>query len=358
MPGQIISPLDTMKSIVGTSWSPHDGPSPTIGTWLNFIGNRYPNMESYCSSVLHMEYFQWCGLTVAYCMAKANIAPVFGTVDVARFLWAEAWLKWGKAVSTPVAGDVVVFNFGGGDQHVTLFSAEGENSRWACLGGNQSHRVQLSDFPKSNVIGIRRSNGAGSVGAPSAAPSVSAPSAPGAGPDDPSVPNKYKDFPVDAYSRTTLTATDIAARLASMDVDTNIKRAAYALICNESGSGRAGINNNYGGLQADVGRWSSEYDEYISGTCVEIDISGAKRRFLCFANADGCFKMIVGLIQKRALYIGATTNFITHMHITSPSDWALAYFREWVKGDANATLSEGELRNLLGLYGSAVTALP
>ena len=144
------------RDLDGTEWSPNDGrPNPKIQEWLQAISSTYPNMASYCDLVMHDDYFSWCGLTVGYCMDKAGIAPVFGTTETGRFLYAEAWLGWGKPVGIPQLGDVVVFDFGGGDHHVTLFEKDNGNGTWSCHGGNQTHEVRLTNFPKSKVMGIR-----------------------------------------------------------------------------------------------------------------------------------------------------------------------------------------------------------
>ncbi len=155
--------LSTMQQITGTKWAPGEGTSPTIVQWLQFIGGKFPETASYCASVVHDEYFSWCGLTVGYCMAQAGIAPVFGTQDTSRFLWAMAWLGWGTPASSPQAGDVLVFDFGGGDHHVTLFEKDNGDGTWACRGGNQSHEVRVTNFPKSKVMGIRRPNTAATM---------------------------------------------------------------------------------------------------------------------------------------------------------------------------------------------------
>jgi len=105
---------------------------------------------------MHQEYFPWCGATVAYCLANAGIEPVFGASDTERFLWAESWLDEGNPVETPEPGDIVVFDFGAGDQHVTLFENDLGNGHWECLGGNQSHQVRLSTFSKQFLVGVRR----------------------------------------------------------------------------------------------------------------------------------------------------------------------------------------------------------
>jgi len=149
--------LDTMRSIDGTKWAQGDGKNPTILSFLNFIGTTFPGMASYCASAATEDYFEWCGLAVGFCMAKAGIPPVFGTVDTAQFLFAEAWLGWGTLVPVTEVqqGDVVIFDFGSG-HHVSLFEKDNGNGTWACHGGNQSHEVKISNFFKSNVMGVRR----------------------------------------------------------------------------------------------------------------------------------------------------------------------------------------------------------
>jgi uncharacterized protein (TIGR02594 family) len=157
MPADPTPWLTTMTTLDGTQWAPSDGkPNPKIQTWLTDVSNAYPNMKSYCNSVMTEDYFSWCGATLGYCMAKANIAPVFGSNENTRFLYAAAWLGWGTPVTSPVQGDVVVFDFGGGDHHVTLFEKDNGDGTFSCHGGNQSHAVNVTKFPKRRVMGIRR----------------------------------------------------------------------------------------------------------------------------------------------------------------------------------------------------------
>jgi hypothetical protein len=354
MSAALVTPLDVMHSIVATAWAPGDGPSTTIKGWLNFIAGKYPETAKYCNSAAQLNYFEWCGLTVGYCMAKVGVEPVFGDGDLKRFLWADAWLGEGDTIATPQPGDVVVFHWPHGGAHVTLFSADAGDEYWTCLGGNQSHEVKYSNFPRSAVAGVRRP---GAAAAPIAS-AAALPVAHAASADDRSVRNAYPELDVIAYARTTMTPAEIAALLAALDFDINVKRSAFALICNESANGGAGIINNYGGLQADVGRWAHRYDPLISATCVKTDNSGAKRRFVCFADAQNCMKMIADIVKSRGIYIGGATSFITHIQVQSPGDWALAYYREWVTGDANAALSPPARNNLLSLYQSAIAALP
>jgi len=152
-----------MQSLDGTKWAPHQGTNPIIQSWIKFIGTTFPAMQPYCNSVVNQEYFSWCGLTVGFCMAKAGLAPVFGATDVTKFLFAEAWLNWGTPVTSPQPGDVLIFDFGGGDHHVTLFEQDNGDGTWSCHGGNQSHQVMSQDYQKSRVMdmGIRQPNWAG-----------------------------------------------------------------------------------------------------------------------------------------------------------------------------------------------------
>jgi hypothetical protein len=96
-------------------------------------------------------------------MGKSGITPVFGSTERSRFLWPAAWLSWGTPVTTPQAGDVVVFDFGFGDRQVTLFESDNGNGTLKCRGGNQSHEVNVTNFPKSAFMGIRHPIVSGAV---------------------------------------------------------------------------------------------------------------------------------------------------------------------------------------------------
>ena len=101
MPTSVPSQLTTMQAITGTEWAPDDGPKRAIEDWLTFIGNAYPAMSNYCRSAAGLPYFEWCGLAVGYCIAKAGIQPVYGVKDTDRFLWALAWQEWATRFNRP-----------------------------------------------------------------------------------------------------------------------------------------------------------------------------------------------------------------------------------------------------------------
>ncbi|MDR3466043.1 MAG: hypothetical protein P4M07_08880 [Xanthobacteraceae bacterium] len=143
--------LATMRQITGTH-ALND--NPVILGWARKIGELFPDTASYAATYTH-DTIAWCGLTVAYCMAVNGIRPVFGASATDRFLWALAWREFGTAVNTPQTGDVLVFDFGNNDHHVTLHEqTQGES--YVCRGGNQSHEVKTSSYPASLCIAIRR----------------------------------------------------------------------------------------------------------------------------------------------------------------------------------------------------------
>lgn len=151
-------PLAVMQSLDGTSWAAGDGPNAKILSWLQAIAAASSaDVTTYCNAAAKEPYFSWCGLAVAYAVTQSGFKPVFGAQDVDRFLYATSWLAWGTAVAdTPKPGDVVVFDFGGGDHHVSLFEADAGNGLWRCHGGNQSNQVKASNYPKAKALGIRR----------------------------------------------------------------------------------------------------------------------------------------------------------------------------------------------------------
>jgi len=72
---------------------------------------------------------------------------------------ASSFLHYGTRVTVPKKGDIVLLGRRGRISHVGIFSHyEMRNGRKyvALLGGNQSNRVQISSYPASRIISIRR----------------------------------------------------------------------------------------------------------------------------------------------------------------------------------------------------------
>jgi len=146
--------LAVMQALDGTH---AEGDNPAIMAWPKFIGQTYPEMASYCAGYTH-DSISWCGLTVAYCMAKVGIRPVFGASDTDRFLWALAWKQFGSVVNKgeEQPGDVLVFVCANGGHHVTLYEGTDARGFYICHGGNQSHAVTTQHYSPAYCVGIRR----------------------------------------------------------------------------------------------------------------------------------------------------------------------------------------------------------
>ena len=90
----------------------------------------------------------WCGGALGAWMTRAGIAPP------AACWRARNWADWGKPISEPVLGCVVVFSRDGGG-HVGLVVGRTRAGGLAVIGGNQGDRVCIAAFPTSRVLGYR-----------------------------------------------------------------------------------------------------------------------------------------------------------------------------------------------------------
>lgn len=147
--------LDVMKEITGTKEVPGSGDNQEILGWASYIAGKFPDMADYCALYKHDET-AWCGLTVAYCMARCDIRPIFGATDTDKFLWANAWRQFGVAVDSPMPGDVLTFRWSNGSNHVALYDHETPGDQYAARGGNQSDAVNVTMFPMNACTSIRR----------------------------------------------------------------------------------------------------------------------------------------------------------------------------------------------------------
>jgi hypothetical protein len=145
-----------------------------------------------------------------------------------------------------------------------------------------------------------------------------------------------------------------------------VVRTAYCIFRNESGNGKSGVNNNYGGIQADCGVWEGLDPTNINGTCVMKDNAGDVRRFICF-NEKGyqaCFDFLCYKINQRGMYIGSSLIPISKPTFEELEDEEKkvavdnlynAYQKKWV---ANAKEDTAEARdNFKSLYHSSLTAI-
>lgn len=94
----------------------------------------------------------------AWCSAFVNFVTEQAGIRGTHSLAARSWLKWGKKVTRPQVGDVVVFWRGarnGWQGHVGFYVGE-TRSHIKVLGGNQSNRVSIQNYSKSRLLAYRR----------------------------------------------------------------------------------------------------------------------------------------------------------------------------------------------------------
>lgn len=93
----------------------------------------------------------WCGAFMGWNMKRAGFGLPKGPAA------ARSWLTFGRELTAPTWGCVVVFwrvSRESWQGHVGLFLAERDGQVWV-LGGNQSDSVCVTSMPKSQVLGYR-----------------------------------------------------------------------------------------------------------------------------------------------------------------------------------------------------------
>lgn len=114
------------------------GANPRIVEYLNSTTLSAPDRTS--------DETPWCSAFVNWSVEKAGYA---GTDSA----WARSWLNWGKKVSTPPLGAIVVFRRGNGG-HVGFYVSKTATTI-KVLGGNQSNSVCIQNYKTTNLLGFR-----------------------------------------------------------------------------------------------------------------------------------------------------------------------------------------------------------
>ena len=169
-----------------------------------------------------------------------------------------------------------------------------------------------------------------------------------------SITNSYPDKPIVPYKQTTCKMPDVINYIIGLPFSKEVKRATYIIFRNESANGQSGVCNNYIGMQADSGRWDAKFDSLIVGTCTKNEnMTGNARRFVALRDFKASVDILADKVLARGLYVGGTTHKILKMDVKTPADLALAYHREWVTGNAKATITKDQLDNFLSMYRQA-----
>jgi hypothetical protein len=143
--------------------------------------------------------------------------------------------------------------------------------------------------------------------------------------------NSYPEKPEVKYQKTTVEMGLVVAYLQSLQVPSEVKRAAYVMFRNESGNGSKGLNNNYAGVQADSGRWPSKWDESIVGTFAKAENgSGIVRLFVAFRSWQDNINFLVDRVEDRGIYVGGFERLITKKNVTDQIDLKTAYKRGYI----------------------------
>ena len=93
----------------------------------------------------------WCAAFMNWCLFKAGVQ---GT----NSLMARSFLNYGFETNMPVLGDIVVLwriNKTSPYGHVGIFIRE-KNGMIYILGGNQANSVNITAFPKEQLLSYRR----------------------------------------------------------------------------------------------------------------------------------------------------------------------------------------------------------
>ena len=131
--------LSVARSYIGLKEVLGKGSNATIDEWFKSFG--YSKMK---------DDTAWCSLFANVVVREAGLVG-------SKSLAARSWLDWGKPLSKPVPGCIVVFKRGNSswEGHVAFYVSE-TKTHIKVIGGNQSDAVTEASFPKSQLLGYRQ----------------------------------------------------------------------------------------------------------------------------------------------------------------------------------------------------------
>lgn len=131
--------LNKARTFLGTREAPGKKHNPTILKWFKDSGHGW----------ISDDETAWCAAFVGAMLAAAGEK---GSGSVA----ARSYMKWGKALSKPVPGAIVVFKRGNSkwQGHVAFFLRD-LGDKIEVLGGNQSNSVSIARYKKKDLLGYR-----------------------------------------------------------------------------------------------------------------------------------------------------------------------------------------------------------
>lgn len=124
---------------VGVKEFPGNGDNPRIVEYLKSTNLSAPYNAD--------DETPWCSGFANWCVERSG----FEGTDSA---WARSWLNWGKKITTPRRGCIVVLKRDVSSGHVAFYIGE-TATQIKVLGGNQSNAVSIGNYPKSRLLGYR-----------------------------------------------------------------------------------------------------------------------------------------------------------------------------------------------------------
>ena len=122
---------------IGLKEIPGAASNSTILHWLTTLSAWWRDDET-----------PWCGTFVAHCLAESGF-------DIPKYwMRAKVWSDYGRPLTAPQLGCLVVFSREGGG-HVGFVVGQDERGNLLVLGGNQGNRVSIAAFPWSRVVAFR-----------------------------------------------------------------------------------------------------------------------------------------------------------------------------------------------------------
>lgn len=127
---------------LGIKEAPGAANNSVIIDWAKGLGG-------WVASYFGADSIPWCGLFVGHVVATTLPAEALPSNP----LGAKNWSTFGKKLTTPAIGAVLVFTRSGGG-HVGFYAGE-DAEAYHVLGGNQSDAVTIARVAKSRCIAIR-----------------------------------------------------------------------------------------------------------------------------------------------------------------------------------------------------------
>jgi uncharacterized protein (TIGR02594 family) len=111
--------------------------------------DRRCRVYGYCRIIgVRGEIVPWCSAFLCWCMHEAGIEHTHSGL-------ARSWLNWGKVITKPFPGCIVIYRRGVGWQgHVNIF-LDRHAGLVRGVGGNQRRRVGVNAYPAITVLGYR-----------------------------------------------------------------------------------------------------------------------------------------------------------------------------------------------------------